>query len=49
MSKVKIISGIHEGKTGELIGMFYEANTYLVETEDGTVLHVKPREVRKEE
>lgn len=45
MSKVVIISGEHKGKTGKTIGIFKEANTCVVEFDDGTVSKVRISEI----
>lgn len=39
--EVAVISGTHKGKTGKTIGIFKEANTCVVEFDDGTVAKVK--------
>lgn len=47
--KVIIISGTHKGKVGDTIGIFKEANTCIVELEDGSVVKVRLNEVERME
>lgn len=44
-SKVKVIHGEHKGKIGIVTGMFWGANTALIQTDDGEEIAVKPNEI----
>lgn len=43
--KVKVIHGEHKGKVGIVTGMFWGANTALIQMDNGKEIAVKPIEI----